>query len=66
MSDIFANIKKIQNSFNSDITKVSNSNECEILKNLYLGRKGKIASLFQDLPFVKNEDKKVVGQKINN
>ena len=49
MSDILANIKKIQNSFNTDIAKVSNFDEYEVIKTSYLGRKGKIALLFKDL-----------------
>lgn len=65
MSDILANIKKIQNSFNTDIAKISNSSEYEVVKNSYLGRKGKIAMLFKDLASAKKEDKKIFGEKIN-
>ena len=58
MSDILSNIKKIQNSFDIDIKKVSNPHEYETLKSSYLGRKGKIALLFKELSSLPKKEKK--------
>ena len=66
MSDLFSKIKQIKKTFQLDREKALKSNDLESLKNSYIGRKGKIASLFKDLAQIPNEDKKKAGEKINS
>ena len=66
MSDLFYKIKQIEDSFKIDKKEALESKDFESLKNSYIGRKGKIASLFKDLAQIPNEDKKKAGEKINS
>ena len=66
MSNLFSKIKQIEDSFKIDKREALESKDFESLKNSYIGRKGKIASLFKDLAQIPNEDKKKVGEKINS
>ena len=66
MSNLFSKIKQIEDSFKIDKKEALESKDFESLKNSYIGRKGKIASLFKDLAQIPNEDKKKAGEKINS
>jgi len=66
VSNLFSKIKQIEDSFKIDKKEALESNDFESLKNSYIGRKGKIASLFKDLAQIPNEDKKKAGEKINS
>ena len=66
MSNLFSKIKQIEDSFKIDKREALESKDFESLKNSYIGRKGKIASLFKDLAQIPNEDKKKAGEKINS
>ena len=66
MPNLFSQIKKIQDSFKVDKEKALKSNNLESLKNSYIGRKGKIASLFKEFAKIPNQDKKEAGEKINS
>ena len=65
MSDLFSKIKQIEKSFQLDKEEALKSNDLESLKNSYIGRKGKVASLFKELAKVPDKDKRVAGEKIN-
>ena len=58
MSDLFSKIKQIEDSFKADKKEALKTTDFESLKNIYLGRKGKIASLFKDLSQIPDEKKK--------
>ena len=66
MSDLFSKIKQIEDSFKVDKKEALKSKDIESLKNSYIGRKGKIASLFKDLAQIPNKDKKKAGERINS
>ncbi len=66
MSDLFSKIKQIEKSFQLDKEEALKSNDLESLKNSYIGRKGKVASLFKELAKVPDKDKRVAGEKINH
>ena len=65
MSNLLSQIKKIQDSFKVDKKQALESKDFDSLKNAYIGRKGKIASLFKELSKVPNESKKSIGESIN-
>ena len=65
MSNLLSQIKKIQDSFKVDKKQALESKDFDSLKNSYIGRKGKIASLFRELSKVPNESKKSIGENIN-
>ena len=65
MSDLFSKIKQIEKSFQLDKEEALKSNDLESLKNSYIGRKGKVASLFKELAKVPDKDKRAAGEKIN-
>ncbi len=66
MSDLFSKIKQIEKTFQLDKEEALKSNDLESLKNSYIGRKGKVASLFKELAKVPDKDKRVAGEKINH
>ena len=66
MSNLLSQIKKIQDSFKVDREKALESNDIDTLKNLYIGRKCKIALLFKELAGISDEFKKELGGKINS
>jgi len=66
VSDLFSKIKQIEDSFKVDKKEALKSKDIESLKNSYIGRKGKIASLFKDLAQTPNKDKKKAGERINS
>ena len=45
--------------------KVQHSDEIEALRIKYLSKKGEIASLMNDFRFVAGEEKRTIGQKLN-
>ena len=65
MADLFSKIKQMEKSFQLDKEEALKSNDLESLKNSYIGRKGKVASLFKELAKVSDKDKRVAGEKIN-
>ena len=65
MSNLLSQIKKIRDSFKVDKKQALESKDFDSLKNAYIGRKGKIASLFKELSKVPNESKKSIGESIN-
>tara|TARA_B100001142_G_C14312083_1_gene647029 strand:+ start:728 stop:1750 length:1023 start_codon:yes stop_codon:yes gene_type:complete len=66
VSDLFSKIKQIEKTFQLDKEEALKSNDLESLKNSYIGRKGKVASLFKELAKVPDKDKRVAGEKINH
>ncbi|MAX09413.1 MAG: phenylalanine--tRNA ligase subunit alpha [Candidatus Marinimicrobia bacterium] len=59
-------MKQIEKTFQLDKEEALKSNDLESLKNSYIGRKGKVASLFKELAKVPDKDKRVAGEKINH
>lgn len=49
-----------------DLENVKNSNELRDFSNTYLGKKGKIRTLFTELKDISIEQRKVLGQEIND
>ena len=49
-----------------DVLNASNKEEVEELRIKYLSKKGEISNLFNDFRNVANEDKKAVGQLLND
>ena len=60
-------IKELKIKFNSDFDLLkSNKIDKELIENKFLGRKGKLKSLYIDLGKAKPEDRPSFGQEINN
>ena len=60
-------IKELKIKFNSDFDLLkSNKIDKELIENKFLGRKGKLKSLYIDLGKTKPEDRPSFGQEINN
>ena len=60
-------IKELKIKFNSDFDLLkSNKIDKELIENKFLGRKGKLKSLYIDLGKAKPEDRPSFGQDINN
>jgi phenylalanyl-tRNA synthetase alpha chain len=49
-----------------DLENVKNSNELRDFSNTYLGKKGKIRTLFTELKDISIEQRKILGQEIND
>ena len=58
-------IETINAAFNSDLQNISNSSELEQLKVKYLGRKGPVQGLMQELKHLPSADKPKFGKTIN-
>ena len=65
MSSLLSQIEEIKSSFVEDKAKALKSNDFDTLKNQYLGRKGKISSLFKKISEVPGDKRKEFGEKIN-
>ena len=57
--------KQLEQSFNEDIKSVNDAKTLDDVRVLYLGKKGKVTSLFAKIREIANEEKKAFGQKIN-
>ena len=58
-------LNKIKSEFAKELEKVKNSKELENIRVAYLGRKGFIAEVFQNLKSLTGEVKKDVGREAN-
>ncbi len=58
-------ISQIRKDFNDDLTKVSNLKQLEEFRIKYLGRKGIVTQLFDLFKEISKEEKKIVGQHLN-
>ena len=58
-------IEETRKSFDLDLSKTTNLNELEELRIKYLGRKGLVAQLFESLKDVPKENKREIGQALN-
>jgi len=58
-------IEETRKSFDLDLSKTTNLNELEELRIKYLGRKGRVAQLFESLKDVPKENKREIGQALN-
>jgi len=58
-------IKNLESEFDSTIQKVAELGELEKIRVRFLGRKGKIATLFSRLATLSPEEKRICGQALN-
>lgn len=58
-------IQNVESEFDSSIQNVGNPGELESIRVRFLGRKGKIATLFSQLPTLSPEEKRICGQALN-
>ena len=63
---MFEKTEELRKAFAERISGISESTDAEQLRIEFLGKKGFVASLMQDLRNVPNEDKKEAGQRIND
>ena len=64
---ILDKIDSVRNNFLAEIELIQeNSAELKSFRSKYLGRKGEIASLFSQLSEVSNQERPIVGKKLNN
>ncbi len=59
-------ISETRNNFDDDLSKVSDLNSLEDVRLKYLSRKGILTQFFEDFKSVPNDQKKLVGQSLNN
>jgi len=59
------NYEEIKHNFNSELSQTSTIEDIYNLKSAYIGKTGKVSSLFKDLVNVTNEAKKQAGKEIN-
>jgi phenylalanyl-tRNA synthetase alpha chain len=62
---MLSKIEETRKSFDIDISKTTNLNELEELRIKFLGRKGLVSQLFESLKDVSKENKREVGQALN-
>ena len=62
---MLSKIEETRKSFDLDFSKITNLNELEELRIKFLGRKGLVAQLFESLKDVSKENKREIGQKLN-
>ena len=63
---ILSKIESIQNEFNSDISyQIKDLSDLDSIINKYLGRKGLISSLFDDIKDINKKERPIIGKKIN-
>jgi phenylalanyl-tRNA synthetase alpha chain len=60
------NIEKLLISFNEKLTKINNLKELNKLRVLYMGRKGYLSALMQEMTNLTNDEKRIVGKKLND
>ena len=60
-----ADLKIFQDEFFSNLAEVKDREDLESLRVAYLGRKGKITALFQDLSSLASDQKRDFGQSLN-
>jgi phenylalanyl-tRNA synthetase alpha chain len=65
MIEMLSKIEETRKSFDLDFSKITNLNELEELRIKFLGRKGLVAQLFESLKDVSKENKREIGQKLN-
>jgi Phenylalanyl-tRNA synthetase alpha subunit len=58
-------LKRIESGFEQDLSGLKSISECESIRIKYLGRKGLIAELFQELAALPAEQKPLFGPRIN-
>ncbi|MFH1132732.1 MAG: phenylalanine--tRNA ligase subunit alpha [Pseudomonadota bacterium] len=58
-------LEKIKKEFEDALSSVANRETLEALKNEFLGRKGKMASLMKEMASLADEERKVVGKLAN-
>ena len=63
--NIIDTIQKWEEEFQNLVKAAKTLDEMEKIQILYLGRKGKIRDLFQELKDVSNEEKRIAGEEIN-
>ncbi len=66
MSSLLSQIDDIKDSFVQDKVKAQRAGDFVALKNQYLGRKGKISTLFKKISDVPAQDRKGFGERINS
>lgn len=66
MSSLLSQIDDIKDSFVQDKVKAQRADDFVALKNQYLGRKGKISTLFKKISDVPAQDRKGFGERINS
>jgi phenylalanyl-tRNA synthetase alpha chain len=59
-------IKQISNDFDSELQSVTSLLELEQLRIKYIGRNGRISSLFDELKNAPNEEKPAIGKSLNS
>ncbi|MBT4989554.1 MAG: phenylalanine--tRNA ligase subunit alpha [Rickettsiales bacterium] len=59
------NFEDLKHNFNSELSQTSTIEDIYNLKSAYIGKTGKVTSLFKGLSNVANEEKKHFGQEIN-
>lgn len=59
-------ISETRNNFDDDLSKVTDLSSLEELRLKYLSRKGILTQFFEDFKSVSNDQKKLVGQSLNN
>ena len=63
---ILEQIDSVRNSFLTDIESFpTNPLEIEAIRSKYIGRKGQVAKLFSQLGKASNEERPLLGQKLN-
>ena len=58
-------VEQIRKSFDEDMSKVTNMNELNDVRILYLSKKGKVTELSSLMKNIPNEEKKTFGQQLN-
>ncbi|GIR89173.1 MAG: hypothetical protein CM15mP87_06650 [Candidatus Neomarinimicrobiota bacterium] len=63
---ILEQIDSVRNSFLADIESFpTNTPEIDAIRSKYIGRKGQVAQLFSQLGKASDEERPVLGQKLN-
>jgi len=59
-------IRTIENEIDSEIDQINSLDDCEAVRVAYLGRKGKVTTLFQSMKDLDNDEKPKAGQLLNS
>jgi phenylalanyl-tRNA synthetase alpha chain len=65
MKNLSENLQSIQNEFTAALAKARDENAVEAIRITFLGRKGKIVDLMEQLKCLALEEKKIVGPRLN-
>ncbi|HLJ31342.1 MAG TPA: phenylalanine--tRNA ligase subunit alpha [Candidatus Babeliales bacterium] len=65
MKNLSENLQSIQNEFTAALAKARDENAVEAIRITFLGRKGKIVDLMEQLKSLALEEKKIVGPRLN-